>query len=267
VSQWCVRGVGPTIGTGRAARSRSGWLGHLGLIAVAACSALVAGGCADAGVETGEASSSDAVSGLDHAAHLGAAVELIVMRCRAVAEHGAGLIIEPGRVLTAAHVVAGATSIRVIGSGRETPGEIIGFDPSQDLAVIAVPTDLGSPVPVPSDPIAGLRGRVGHAVVFRDGQPELREFRIERRVNITTEDVYRAAGHRRIGYEVSGSIETGDSGSVVVVDGSAIAVMWARSRSDPDRIWAADPTRGGGLIAEQLATGSLGDSIDVTRCS
>ena len=53
---------------------------------------------------------------------------------------GSGVIVDPhGHVLTNAHVVAGATRIRVhLHDGRAVRGELIGADPQSDLAVIKI---------------------------------------------------------------------------------------------------------------------------------
>jgi hypothetical protein len=85
-----------------------------------------------------------------------------------------------------------------------------------------------------------------------------------RRVEILTEDIYREGETRRPGYEVRAEIRPGDSGAVVVVDGSPVAVLWSRSRNEDTRAWAIDPVRGGELISTQLAAGS--EPVDNGRC-
>lgn len=60
---------------------------------------------------------------------------------------GTGLIISSeGHVLTNAHVLAGATQIRVaLADGREFDAELIGADPETDLAVALIQTDEALP--------------------------------------------------------------------------------------------------------------------------
>jgi len=57
-----------------------------------------------------------------------------------VANMGSGVIISPqGYVLSNSHVIEGAEQIEVVlGDGREFAGELIGTDPSYDLAVIKI---------------------------------------------------------------------------------------------------------------------------------
>jgi hypothetical protein len=72
---------------------------------------------------------------------------------------------------------------------------------------------------------------------------------IVRHVTIRTEDIYIQGTVLRPGYELDATIEPGDSGGVVVVDGRAVAVVWSRSRQDPNRAWAIDPNAIGDAIA------------------
>jgi hypothetical protein len=55
--------------------------------------------------------------------------------------HGAGFVASPdGFVLTAAHVVEGASSVVVRGyEGLELPGEIVRIDPAHDVALLRIP--------------------------------------------------------------------------------------------------------------------------------
>lgn len=220
----------------------------------------------DAAVETSADVGVSNISG-DQTQLMDAAVSVRAQRCRAIPDVGVGLIIESGRVLTAAHVVAGATSITVTNGDRQVPGEVLAFDPTQDLAVIGVASDLGSPIPLAEVGSESLSSATGHIAVFRDGEMEVRTATIVRRVAVTTEDIYRSGRHRRLGYEIDVPIESGDSGSVVVVDGDAVAVIWGRARHDPRRVWATDAIRSASLLIEQLASGEIDDAIDLTRCS
>lgn len=61
---------------------------------------------------------------------------------------GTGIIIDPnGVVLTNNHVIAGATDItaRDIGNGQSYPAEVIGYDRSQDIAVVQLGGAAGLP--------------------------------------------------------------------------------------------------------------------------
>jgi putative serine protease PepD len=56
---------------------------------------------------------------------------------------GSGFVYEPGRVLTAAHVVAGASEVTVRSAdGTDYVGIVLGGDPLADIAVVAIDADL-----------------------------------------------------------------------------------------------------------------------------
>ena len=169
-----------------------------------------------------------------------AAVEVVATGCRELAIRGGGLAVAPGRVLTAAHVVAGADSITVTGHGATFEADVVALDPALDLAVLAVDAELPF-VEIGS----GEAGDAGTVVVHRDGEAVQLPVVVRRRVVVNTDDIHRTATVRRPGYELAtpdARIERGDSGAVVVIDGRAVAVIWSRSNRDETRVWATDAT-------------------------
>lgn len=196
------------------------------------------------------------------------AVGLVVTGCRPGEEIGSGIVVSPGLVLTSAHVVAGARTITVHHRNGTTAGRVVGFDPDMDLAYLAVDAPelaIGPSIEIDSARIG--RGRTAIAYVFRDREITTIPVTVRRRVRINTEDVYVEGETRRPGFELGADIRAGDSGGPVIVDGRIVAVIWARSRRAADRAWAVDPDLGGDRIRDQLATGELGDDIDLGRCS
>ncbi len=173
-------------------------------------------------------------------------------------------MIDRGLVLTAAHVVAGADAIEVVAGDRRVAATIVGFDPEMDLAYLRVEGVRASPLSVGSDHVRE-RDR-GVAYVVRDGEVSVEPVRIRRRVQIRTEDIYIEGETVRPGFELDASIQTGDSGGAVVVDGEVVGIVWARSSKFDDRAYAIDPTRAGDLIRRQLADGRLGSDVDIERC-
>ena len=198
-----------------------------------------------------------------------AAVGLRVVACRPHPELGSGALVriagvdEP-LVLTAAHVVAGAEDITVTHGDTTRTGTIVAFDPEMDLAYLAIDDGDGSPAWT-IDSAAVTSGDTGVALVVRDGVPVVVPVTIERRVTIRTEDIYVEGETRRPGFELTADIDEGDSGGAVVVDGTVVGVVWARSRRAGDRAYAIDPVRAGDRVHAQLRTGDLGD-IDLARC-
>lgn len=195
------------------------------------------------------------------------AVGLVVTGCRPGEEIGSGMLIGDDLALVSAHVVAGARTITVHHATGSYAAEVVAVDPDMDLAAVAVdlPPHRRTPIRVTSDR-AGA-GDSGVAYVFRDREIVGVPVTIRRRVRINTEDVYVEGETRRPGFELTADIRAGDSGGAVVVDGELVGVVWARSRRADDRAWAIDPDRGGARIRAQLASGELGDDVDLARCS
>lgn len=74
------------------------------------------------------------------------------------ASQGSGVVIdEEGHVLTNEHVVSGATTVRVtFSSGTTLDAEVVGTDPSTDLALVRVDAPEGGLAPVPLGDSAAL---------------------------------------------------------------------------------------------------------------
>src|SRR3954451_13934744 len=65
---------------------------------------------------------------------------------------GSGVVYEPGRVLTCAHVLRGDEVAVTFADGRTEHGKVAGADPDLDLAVVG--TETGDVQPVAWDPTA-----------------------------------------------------------------------------------------------------------------
>ena len=71
--------------------------------------------------------------------------------CQKVLE-GSGFVIAPDRVMTNAHVVAGSSSVQVYASGNPLDATVVSYDPSVDIAILAVPN-------LPPPPLAFAEAR------------------------------------------------------------------------------------------------------------
>jgi len=169
---------------------------------------------------------------------LDAAVQVRVGGCSLIDHLGQGSMIGARLVLTSAHVVAGGTAIELTAAdGTTASGTVVHLDPDLDLALVETDRQIGRPLAVGR----ADRGDVGTVVVRRDDRLEAMHVGVVRPVTIRTEDIYIDGLVERPGYELDATIQSGDSGSVVVVEGRAVAVVWSRSRQDPSRAWAIDP--------------------------
>ena len=193
-----------------------------------------------------------------------AIVKVEVLGCQPGTETGSGAFVGDDVVLTAAHTLRGAREITVSRGDQSVAAEIVAFDPDNDLAYLRADIDPHHPLTVDARPI--IPGSRGSAWVVRDGEAVRLDVTVVRPIRINTEDIYIDALVTRPGIELEADIQPGDSGGPVIVDGSVIGVLWARSRNSELRAYAIDPDRGGELLEHQLATGDLGD-VDITRCA
>ncbi len=191
-------------------------------------------------------------------------IGLVIDSCDPGQDRGSGILIAPDLALTSAHVLAGARSIEIHHAGRSIEGHIVAFDPEMDLAYVAFDAVPDQPLTVESE--HAQANDLATAYVVRRGDVVELPVRIVRRVRLRTEDIYVQGETLRPGFELEASIEPGDSGGAVVVDGRVVGVLWARSNQSSTRAYAIDAGRGSGLIDEQRATGVIGPGIDVTRC-
>lgn len=165
-------------------------------------------------------------------------------------EVGSGITLgRKGQVITAAHAVAGATSITVIDSDdHEFPATITAFDKDVDLALLDVPGLDTSPLDVGET-------RLGDAVAVvwspEDGVHTL-PVRITKRLKITIEDIYVEDVARRAGIELEGDVSVGDSGGAVVDEnGDVVGIIYARSRERPQVAFATDHTETERLLGDR----------------
>lgn len=156
---------------------------------------------------------------------------------------GTATLIDDTLALTAAHVVAGASSVSVIDlDGVEHDAQVVWFDPDLDLAALLVPADLGQPVEVRSaDSVDIERGVVAVSRgAFDERVVSTSEIDVPRHVDVSTTDIYLDRPVVRPGFEITGAIEPGDSGTMVVSAGGAAGVVWSRSNATAERAWAVD---------------------------
>jgi S1-C subfamily serine protease len=167
-------------------------------------------------------------------------VGIIAKGCAGLAAHaGSGMTVErDGHVVTAAHIVAGATSITVIDPlGNELPATITAFDKDADLALLDVPRLTTPPLSIGEASIDDAT-----AVVWSPGEG-LRPVPVDvtKRLSITIEDIYIDDEVHRSGLELVGDISVGDSGGAVVDDaGDVVGIIYARSRQRPQTAFATD---------------------------
>lgn len=176
---------------------------------------------------------------------------------------GTGALVAPGYLVTNAHVVAGASTIRAaIGSSIVDATPVL-FDPELDVAVLHAP-DLTGPVLrfAAADPVRGERGA---ALGYAGGGPlVVLPAAVTGSYTATGRDIYGVHRVVREILELRAGVEPGDSGGPLVLeDGTIGGLVFAESRTDPSVGYALTPTAVSVRIAP--AIGRTGEA-SVGRC-
>ncbi|MGK8524283.1 MarP family serine protease [Nocardia asteroides] len=149
-----------------------------------------------------------------------------------VRQSGSGFVIAPERVLTNAHVVAGAGKVSVDAAAGPLSATVVQFDPTMDIAVLAVP-GLAAPAltvaPEPAGPGADAIA-LGYP---RGGSYTASATRVRSRAARQVRDIYRTGLGQREIYTLDGSIQHGNSGGPLVDrDGRVLGIVFGVDEND-----------------------------------
>jgi S1-C subfamily serine protease len=163
----------------------------------------------------------------------GAVVAVHASGCPTVVPSGTGVWVGSHVVITAAHVVAGSTSIMITDpSGRTMSATPIAVDRAQDVAVLRLSRRSSTHLRVSS--IRALKpGRADVALVGDRVVP----VSVLRTVTVNTSDIDGRAPVSRPGYEIAAGIVRGDSGAPLLIQGQVVGIVWSRSVSRAGRAW------------------------------
>jgi S1-C subfamily serine protease len=153
--------------------------------------------------------------------------------CQKVLE-GTGFVVAPNRVMSNAHVVAGAESATVELDGRTYDAYVVSYDPLADISILDVP-DLDAPV---------LNFAQGEAATGTDavvmGYPGGGDFvatpaRIRETIELNGPDIYRSTTVTRQVYTIRGSVRQGNSGGPMIDrNGNVLGVVFGAAVDDAD---------------------------------
>ena len=159
-------------------------------------------------------------------------------RCDAT-QVGSGWVAEPGTVVTNAHVVAGASRVRVQvgGRGRELDAQVVAFDGERDVAVLAVPGLRARPLAEGADLRRGqdavVAGFPGDAGLFVGAA------RVRSVLEARGADIYGDSGPTRRIYSLRATVRQGASGGPVLDPaGDVVGMVFATSLDDDDTGYA-----------------------------
>ncbi len=183
-------------------------------------------------------------------------IRAIAPGCQKVLE-GSGFVLSPDRVMTNAHVVAGADSVTVEASGNQYDATVVSYDPTADISILDVPNLPPGPLVFADDPAKSGTD----AMVM--GYPGGGDFvatpaRIREIIELSGPDIYRNATVNREVYTVRASVEQGNSGGPMIdLNGQVIGVVFGAAVDDNDTGFVLTANE----VAAQLA--QIGDTTPV----
>ena len=146
-------------------------------------------------------------------------------------QEGTGWVLAPGRVVTNAHVVAGASEVRVEGGGDLLRGRVVVFDPERDLAVIDVPGLTPRPLTLGSQLERGASAAVPGFPL--DGPFRVVSARVRSVLEARGRDIYGKQTVLREIYSLATSVQPGNSGGPLLdTNGRVVGVIFAKSLED-----------------------------------
>ena len=155
---------------------------------------------------------------------------------------GTGFVVDRGYVVTNAHVIAGASTIRVTLDTTAFDAVPVLLDPRLDIAVLWAPR-LTAPALrfATNDPV---RGADGATLGFPGGDGlAVEPAAVAGSYAAQGRDIYGEAKVTRKILELRAKVDRGDSGGpLILADGTVGGVVFAEARTDPDVGYALTPT-------------------------
>jgi S1-C subfamily serine protease len=168
---------------------------------------------------------------LARAAHSVARIAGTAYAC-GLSSTGSGFVVAPGRVVTNAHVVAGVDHPLVELPGqRARQGRVVYFDPTNDLAVIAVDgldaTPLSIVPTLAANTVAVVQGYPYGGPLTSGGAKVISVSALP------IPDIYGKGSHKREVYALAAQIRPGNSGGpLLTTDGKVAGIVFARADQD-----------------------------------
>lgn len=174
---------------------------------------------------------------------------------------GSGFTIQPGLVVTNAHVVAGADTVQArLPDGPSLPATVVVFDADRDLALLEVP-DLPQ---TPLERATAEVGTVGVVIGYPGGQdlPRVAPVEVRDKRTAVGRDIYGRDRTEREVLFLAAELRQGDSGSPVInADGRVVGVTFAISPDQPTSAFALDRTELEEVLGAERDPGETGPCI------
>jgi S1-C subfamily serine protease len=185
----------------------------------------------------------------------------VATSCQKVLE-GSGFVVAPNRVMSNAHVVAGAESVTVESDGKTYDATVVSYDPSADISILDVP-DLPA-TPLQFDMQEAPTGT--DAVVM--GYPGGGEFtatpgRIREIIQLNGPDIYHTTTVTREVYTIRGTVRQGNSGGPLIdKDGKVLGVVFGAAVDDGDTGFVLTSNE----VAKQMARVGNTQQVSTDTC-
>lgn len=178
-------------------------------------------------------------------------------------QSGTGFVVSDNRIVTNAHVVAGVTNpVIEAPSGEAVPGEIVYFDPVDDLAVIAVSGLSTAPLAL-SDDLAPGSEAVADGYPF--GGPFVSDpAEVISVGTLNVADIYGQDPTPREVYTLASNVQQGESGGPLLTAAGRVAgVVFAKAATTPNVGYALAMAE---LEPVASAAGGLNDAVSSGTC-
>ncbi len=147
---------------------------------------------------------------------------------------GSGFVIAPNRVLTNAHVVAGANEFGVEAGSGDLDAHVVYYNSDVDLAILAVPSLTAPPLHFDSSPAAEGQNAIvlGYPL---DGGYTASAARIRSRINLPGPNIYNDRNENRDVYTIYAQVRSGNSGGPLIdPKGGVLGVVFGAAVDDPN---------------------------------
>jgi S1-C subfamily serine protease len=147
---------------------------------------------------------------------------------------GSGFVVSKDRVMTNAHVVAGADNVTVSLDGQELKATVVAYDPAADISVLEVPGLQAPPLAFARDTV--WKGTDAVVLGYPGGGPfAAYPARVRDVIEITAPDIYQTTFVNREVYTIRGTMRKGDSGGPLIDrDGRVLGMNFGTAAQDPE---------------------------------
>jgi S1-C subfamily serine protease len=154
---------------------------------------------------------------------------------------GTAFVVSPGYLVTNAHVVAGASTVRVGTGDVIADATVVLFDPELDVALLRAPDVKARALAFASS--TPERGTNGAALGFAGGGPlVIMPAGVSGSYPATGRDIYGTARVTRDILELRAAVEPGDSGGPLVLENGTVGgLVFAESKTDASVGYALSP--------------------------